>query len=181
MRAPFYILVLFILPVVKSSAQQNEAKKIESYYFKKLYRINDSVYRSEQPLKKGFRELETMGIKTILNLRRLRDDTRKAKGTGLHLEHLRLKSGEITEQDIIEALRLLKDAEKPVLIHCWHGSDRTGVVTAAYRIIFENWPKEKAIKEFMLPEFGYHRNWYPNLLELLDQLNVSRIKKELGI
>ena len=181
MRTACYTFLLSLVCTVNLYAQQNEARKIESDYFKKLYRINDSVFRSEQPRKKGFRELETMGVKTILNLRRLKDDTRKAKGTELHLEHLRLKSGEITEQDIIEALRLLKEAEKPVLIHCWHGSDRTGVVTAAYRIIFENWPKEKAIEEFTRPEFGYHKNWYPNLLELLKQMDVSHIKKELGI
>jgi hypothetical protein len=36
------------------------AQKIDSNHFKRLYQINDSIYRSEQPSKKGFKELEEL-------------------------------------------------------------------------------------------------------------------------
>lgn len=175
------IILVSLLFMLNTNAQNFKAQKVSSVYFKRLYRLNDSVYRSEQPSKKGFRELKASGIKTIINLRRLKDDHKKAKNTQLHLEHLRLKSSEINEQDIITALQILLNAEKPVLIHCWHGSDRTGIITAAYRIVVENWPKEKAIEEFRQPEFGYHENWYPNLVTLLNTLDITKIKEALGI
>ncbi|NRA93043.1 MAG: tyrosine-protein phosphatase [Psychroserpens sp.] len=162
-------------------AQTSEATKMELQGLKNLYQLNDSIFRSEQPNNKAFKALESKGVKTILNLRRLKDDNHKARNTDLVLEHLRLKSKEITETDIIEALRIIKNAEKPILIHCWHGSDRTGIVSAAYRIIFEDWSKQDAIAEFRRPEFGYHENWYPNLLDLLNTLDIAKIKKELGI
>lgn len=175
----FVLLALIVLP--DSNAQISKAQKIPVKHFKNLYQLNDSVYRSEQPSKKEFGRLKELGIKTILNLRRLKSDDKKAKGTKLHLEHLRLKTTEVDEKDIIDALRIIKNAEKPILVHCWHGSDRTGVVTAAYRILFEDWPKEKAIAEFRQPEFGYHENWYPNLIEILKGLDVARIKAQLGL
>tara|TARA_B100000780_G_scaffold207610_1_gene147907 strand:- start:928 stop:1164 length:237 start_codon:yes stop_codon:yes gene_type:complete len=78
-------------------------------------------------------------------------------------------------------LKVVKQAENPILIHCWHGSDRARVITAAYRIIFENWSKEQAIEELRKPEFGYHEKCYPNLINLLTNLDVQKIRNELGI
>jgi protein tyrosine/serine phosphatase len=92
-----------------------------------------------------------------------------------------MRSAELTEFRIIEALKAINNAEKPVLVHCWHGSDRTGVVVAAYRIVFENWTKEAAISEFRNSDFGYHENWYPNLIDLLENLNTEDIRKQLGM
>lgn len=77
-------------------------------------------------------------------------------------------------------LRTIKEAKKPLLIHCWHGSDRTGVMSAAYRIVFENWSKEEAIKELRTPALGYHEKWYPHLVSLLDSLDVEKIRNELN-
>ena len=68
-----------------------------------------------------------------------------------------------------------------MLIHCWAGSDRTGVMTAVYRVVIEDWPKEKAIEELRYPDFGYHEKWYPNLVDLIRDLDVAKVKRELGI
>ena len=177
-----YVALVFFLCCSLTSHSQNRTAELQnSKHFKRLYKVSDGMYRSEQPSKKGFMELEAMGVKTILNLRRNKDDNKKARHTSLVLKHIRLKSKEITEGDILEVLRVLKDADKPVLMHCWHGSDRTGVMTASYRIIFENWTKAAAIEEFRLPEFGYHDKWYPNLLEVLNDMDVKAISTELGL
>lgn len=158
---------------------QEKVSLIELGGLKRFFKVNDSIYRSAQPSKKEFGLLEDYGIKTVLNLRRNVKDDKKASKTNLDLVHQPLKSKEITEDDIIKALQHLHSAEKPALIHCWHGSDRTGVVTAAYRIVFEDWPKEKAIEELRSTEFGYHENWYPNLIDILNNLNVEAIKQRL--
>ena len=81
----------------------------------------------------------------------------------------------------MKALKIIQAAEKPVLLHCWHGSDRTGAISAAYRIVFEDWEKEKAIEELRKKEFGYHENWYPNVLSLLRNLDTPKLRKELKI
>ncbi len=175
------ILSITFLLVAFQGYTQAVSKDTSPKTFKRFFQLNDSVYRSEQPNKKEFKTLEAYGVKTVLNLRRLKADDKKAKHTELHLEKLSLKSAEMTEKHIIEALRILKDAEKPVLIHCWHGSDRTGIISAAYRIVVENWSKDKAIAEFRKPVFGYHENWYPNLIALLEQLNVAEIRQTLGL
>lgn len=162
-------------------AQNSRLEKIQSSRFKRLYRLNDSVYRSEQPSRKGFEELKALGIKTSITFRRNKNDLRKAKGTGLELVHIPLKTAELTEDDLVMALRAIKAAKKPVLVHCWHGSDRTGAIMAAYRVVFENWSKKDAISELRRPELGYHENWYPNVIDLISNLDKKQMAKELGL
>jgi tyrosine-protein phosphatase SIW14 len=162
-------------------AQEMDSKKIESSRFKRLYQMNDSIYRSEQPNKKGFKELEAMGVKSVISFRRVKDDRKKAKGTGIKIQRIPLRSKELTEEQIIEALRMISDAPKPVLIHCFHGSDRTGVISAAYRVVFEDWSKDKAIDEMRYEDFGYHEKWYPFLVDMIQDLDVEKIRTELGL
>ena len=173
------IAVICYLSIGQLSAQ--DLQKIDSKHFKNLYQINETMYRSEQPSKKGFRELEALGVKSIITFRRLKDDTQKAKGADLSLVQLPLKAKILTEADIIEGLKLIHKAEKPVLIHCYAGSDRTGVMSAASRVVFQGWSKAKAVEEMRIPALGYHEKWYPNLVHLIMDLDVDKVKKELGI
>ncbi|HEX7917405.1 hypothetical protein [Rudaea sp.] len=46
-----------------------------------------------------------------------------------------------------------------MLIHCWHGADRTGVVCAAYRMVVQGWSKADARAEMFDGGFGYHAVW----------------------
>ncbi|MEO9892951.1 dual specificity protein phosphatase family protein [Aurantibacter sp.] len=173
-----FLLAAFSLP--SDDFQESHFDKIASDNFHNFYRLNDSLYRSEQPNKKGMKELEAMGIKSILNLRRQKTDKKKLKGLTLELERIPLKASKLNFDDIFNALQSIQQAEKPLLIHCWHGSDRTGAIVAASRMVFENWSKEQAIAEFTDEHFGYHQKRFPNLLTLLESLDVELLKKKLA-
>jgi protein tyrosine/serine phosphatase len=174
------IAIVFFIGVVNANYSQEVAlKKVASKHFNNLYKINDVLYRSEQPSKKGFKQIELIGVKTILNLRRLRNNTKKAKGFNFNLVHHPIKTKQLNESDILKALKVIQNSEKPVLVHCWHGSDRTGTIIAAYRMVIDNWSKEQAIKEFQKDNLGYHYNMYPQLLVLLKNLDVEKLKGQL--
>ncbi len=140
-----------------------------------FYRLDDKVYRSEQPDRKGFEELKAIGIRNILSLREFHsdDDGREA---GLTLYRVRMEAGDITIEQVVEALRIIRNAEGPILIHCWHGSDRTGLVSAMYRIVFQGWPKEDAIDELMHGGYGYHA-MYKNIPEFIRQADIEQVKQ----
>lgn len=173
------ISILCLLAPILIKAQVADSLKFVSKFVDNLHYVSDSVYRSDQPNRKAFKELENYGFKTIINFRRFWNDKSKARDTDLNLVHLPMRTAKITEADIVEALKAIDSAQKPVLVHCWHGSDRTGVVVAAYRIVFENWTKEDAISEFRYTDFGYHESWYPHLISLLENLDVKAIQQEL--
>lgn len=76
-------------------------------------------------------------------------------------------AGSMTEEHVYNALRIIRDKPKPLLIHCWHGSDRTGTVVAAFRIVFNGQEVETAIAEMREEKYGHHADIYGNLPELL--------------
>ena len=180
------IVVIFALFSNRFNAQStirpiNWAKQISLSPFYNLYKVDDFVYRSEQPTPEGMKALDSMGIKSILSLRNILSDKSAAKGTKLTLCQYRINTWTISYQEVVASLRILIDVDKPVLVHCKHGSDRTGCVIAAYRMAVQGWTKEDAIKEFREGGYGFHEDWFENILVLLEGIDVDQLKAELGI
>ncbi len=144
------------------------------------YRISPTLYRSGQPTEEGFRLIEAAGIRSVLNLREYHSDDDEAEGTSLKLIHYPVAAGKVSEQDIEAILRLLRHAPKPILVYCWHGSDRTGIVVAAYRIIEQRHSVEAAENEFTDDRFGHHEFWYGNLRKLLHSTDWSAMRERLN-
>ena len=157
------------------------AKPIINAELENFYKVSDKLYRSEQPDKDAFTELQTMGIKAVLNLRQHHSDRNNARKTKIKLHHLRLSARNLTQEQIYQALKIIQQSDSPILIHCWHGSDRTGAVAAAYRMVFQNWSAKQAIDEFKDGGYGYHDWAFPNLIELLETLDVNGLRTKLGM
>ena len=157
------------------------AKPIINAELENFYKVSDKLYRSEQPDKDAFAELQTMGIKAVLNLRKHHSDRNDARKTKIKLHHLRLSARNLTQEQIYKALKIIQQSDSPILIHCWHGSDRTGAVAAAYRMVFQNWSVKQAIDEFKNGGYGYHDWAFPNLIELLETLDVNGLRTKLGM
>ena len=68
---------------------------------------------------------------------------------------------------------------QPVLVHCQHGSDRTGTMVAIYRVVVDGWTKAEATNEMINGGFGYHPMWQ-NLLVYIDALDVAAIKQKVA-
>ena len=136
-----------------------------------FHKVDDHFYRSAQPSKKEMKELEAFGIKTILNVRNFIDDDCEIKKTSLKQIKVSMRAKTVSYENLKDAMIAIKHAEKPILIHCLHGSDRTGATVVAYRVIFNGWSKERAIEEFQLPENGYNAQFFPNILELLESFD----------
>jgi len=139
------------------SQNKNTAVKIETSLFNNLYKLNDSLYRSEQPDSLDKELLQQLGIKSILNLRRYHIDEDFLGKNHFSLYHVKMFAFCITNKKIADAMQVIVSAPKPLLIHCKHGSDRTGAVIAMYRILFGNWTKQEALDELKNRQFGFHR------------------------
>lgn len=141
-----------------------------------FYKVDDPVWRSAQPDQAQMRVLAAMGIRTVLNLREYHDDEDEAKGTGLALVRVPLDAGKLDADGLKRGLDALRSAAKPVLVHCWHGSDRTGAVVAAWRMVEGGWTREAAIDEFVNGGFGYHDDWFPELVTLLKTVDLDALR-----
>lgn len=144
-----------------------------------FYHVSDEVYRSEQPDHKAMQQLRAFGIRSILNLREYHRDDDKAEGSGIRLYRVPMDAGKVDEREIVRALGVIATADKPLLVHCWHGSDRTGMVVALYRMVFQQWPRERAIDEFVNGGYGYHKSVFPNIEEYLKSVDIERLRGEV--
>jgi protein tyrosine/serine phosphatase len=144
-----------------------------------LFKVTDYLYRSEQPIEEGMKNLKKLGIKTIINLRAYYFDSDKIKGTGLRVEELSVKVWHIEDADVVRVLRIIRKRENgPFLIHCWRGADRVGVMIAMFRIVEQGWTKEDAIQEMVNGGYGFNRFWI-NIIEYVKHVNVERIRKKV--
>ncbi len=164
-----------VLAPEQQARPETWAKPVRSEHLKNFYQLDDKVYRSAQPDRKGFRELERLGIRNVLSFRDHHSDD-DANGTKLKLFRIKMEASEITDDQVIEALRIIRNAEGPILIHCWHGSDRTGLISAMYRIVFQNWSKDDAIEELVKGGYGYH-SLYKNIPEYIRKVNIEKVKQ----
>ena len=127
------------------------------------------------------KSLKGQGIVTVLNLRSFHSDRDEIGKTGLAYEHLYMKAWHPELKEAVRFLQIVTDPKRaPVLVHCQHGSDRTGAMTAIYRIAVQGWSKEEAICEMTKGGFGFNQIWV-NLPDWIRDLDVDAIRKDSGI
>ncbi len=100
----------------------------------------------------------------------------------LKLRHIPIHTWAIDREDLLTVMREIQQArqnKEKVLLHCYHGSDRTGASIAMYRIIFQNWAIEDAIQEMKHGGYGFHRVWR-NIENLFSPENVKWIREQLS-
>ena len=137
-------------------------------------KVSDDLYRGAQPTREGFKRLKEMGIRTIVSLRAFHSDKEMIKGLGFNYVNISFKTWHPEEEDVVKFLReVTKKENQPVFVHCLHGADRTGMMTAIYRIYVQGWPIDEAMKE--LPNFGFHEVW-SNIREYLSKFEKDKIK-----
>ena len=146
-----------------------------------LYRIDDKLYRSEQPVAEDGEAIVKLGIQSVINLRFFdRNDDDHLKVHGLTLLNRPLLSWSIKPKEIAEILFLIEKQQQngAVLIHCYHGADRTGLIAGMYRIIYQGWSVEEAKAEMQHGPYGYHSIW-KNIAKLFTEEKVKQVKMHL--
>lgn len=141
-----------------------------------LYRVSEDLYRSEQPTRDGMRSLERIGIRSVVSLRAFHSDRDLLEETGLDYTRIAFQTWAPSDEELIRFLKIATNPEKmPVLVHCLHGSDRTGAMCAAYRIVVQGWSKREAIDEMKRGGYGHHKIW-SNLERWIEGLDVEALK-----
>jgi protein tyrosine phosphatase (PTP) superfamily phosphohydrolase (DUF442 family) len=144
-----------------------------------LHLVAPGLYRSAQPEAESPRGLAQLGIRTVLSLRAGDGDRELLGGDGVALQRLPLRTWAVGENDVLAALRIMTDARRqPLLVHCKHGADRTGLMIAAYRVVVQDWSKADALAEMKRGGYGFHPLWR-NLERRLLRLDVGKLRAAL--
>jgi len=115
----------------------------------------------------GARELghviDTYDIRTIVNLRDAKPgrywhetEKRVARERGVRLIDIRMSSRHLPHKHALrELLDTFETAERPMLVHCRFGSERTGIACAMYRIDYLGVANEAASREMLCARYGH--------------------------
>lgn len=172
--ASFLMLNMGGCSVPSSNENVNNVYEIENFH-----KVDEKLYRSTQPSKKAFMVMHDYGIKSVVDLRQWHSDEDLIKDTGVKHYKFPLNASKVTYEDLVKIVATIESLHGKVLVHCLHGSDRTGVVVAAYRI-YHGWDKKRAVEEFTKGGYGYHAFWFPNLKNLLLSLDEQRFRNDVN-
>ena len=182
-RRAVLALGLFAVPQLAQARAAKWAKPLAIPGLPNLNQVAPNLYRSAQPTAEGFAAAQSaLKVLTVINLRESQSDA--ALLTGLNIAELSVPMNalNIKQEDVIKALKLIKagEAKGPVLVHCKHGADRTGVVIAMYRIVYQGWSKEQAIDEMKHGGFNFHTVFF-NIPTFVQNADIAAYKRALAI
>jgi tyrosine-protein phosphatase SIW14 len=130
--------------------------------------VDDFMYRGAQPKDKALEELKKLGVETIVDLRAERRGLIKKEGhdaEALGIQFVNIPGNgwsNPSDEQVAQFFTLLQQAPgRRVFVHCWLGGDRAGVLIAAYRIAFDGWTADQAIRE--MRQFHFNAFWHPNM------------------
>ena len=113
-----------------------------------------TLYRSGQPRGIGLAWVKHYGIRTLINLRSPDSDGTPeekefAAENGLNFHNFPIGSSHDEIEETVERFLAIADDKSnwPILVHCSRGKERSGVLSAIYRIEYERWSNEQALQE----------------------------------
>ncbi len=140
--------------------------------------VEGEAYRAAQPSPARLKQMVAdYGIKSVINLRGRKADKEWyrqeiATAAALSVAHIDFRmssSRQLSQDETKELVRIMRDAPKPVLIHCDHGINRAGLASALYLAavkkdsefkselqlspIYGYWPL------FFLPTYAMYGSW----------------------
>lgn len=124
-------------------------------------KVSESYYRGAQPRDEEYKQLATIGVKTVVDLRNdARDYARPlAEKAGLKYINLPMSDKGYPAADAAEKfLSIVNDrANWPVYVHCAGGRHRTGAMTAVFRMNQQGWDADRAYGEMKDYDFYTRR------------------------
>jgi protein tyrosine/serine phosphatase len=175
-----FALVLLLQLSTDSASARDEVSKFQRKFVEV---VAGKIYRGIQPGdEEDYEYLREMGIKTELNFRKYlwwqeRSLHNKAEAQGFLYRHAGMPTlwSEPKDPEVDEALGEMNNpALQPIYVFCRLGKDRTGMVVALYRVLYEQWSGCRAWKEWK--SFGF-KEWNDGLKDYFEQ----RLRRETAI
>lgn len=126
-----------------------------------FHTVHPYLLRSGEPSAAGMQELSKRGVKTLIDLRARgeRSKSEEAQAKALNMQYINLPMSdkaptEAQVNTLMETIKKGKAANAPVLVHCAHGSDRTGCMVGIWRVSEDGLSYDQAYKEMRKYYFG---------------------------
>ncbi|GLK89595.1 phosphatase domain-containing protein [Pseudomonas turukhanskensis] len=140
-------------PLLTGPQAENWARPVDASF--NLFEMSPTLYRSALPKPQNLALINELQVRTVVSL--VKDDDRQWLGNStINLISIPLHADRVDDADVLRVLNTLQLAETrgPVLMHCKHGSDRTGLIAAMFRTVVQGWSKQEALSEMLNGGYG---------------------------
>jgi tyrosine-protein phosphatase SIW14 len=141
----------------KSPTTRAIGRKLQEKGVPNFGEVTPALYRGGLPSATGFKALARMGVKIVVDTHAASpNEEKEVQKLGMQYVTIPWHCPWPKDEVFAKFLKLLHENQgKKVFVHCRLGDDRTGMMTAAYRIAEEGWTADEAMEE--MKAFGFSR------------------------
>jgi len=142
-------------PQTHQDAESATGHKLQEKGIPNFGEITPTLYRGGQPNTDGYKALARMGINIVVDAHAAsKSEEEKVQALGMRYVAIPWHCPWPRDKVFAKFLKLLHENKgKKIFVHCRLGDDRTGMMTAAYRMAEEGWSADEAMKE--MRAFGF--------------------------
>lgn len=135
------------------------ARRVSEVGIRRFAEVKPGFTRGGDPGETGIRYLHAQGYRTVVSFLTDAAESAQVVNSGMKWIHIPMRSGLFSAQPPTQAqvdqfLAVVTDTTQyPVFIHCHAGKDRTGAMTALYRMQACGWTRDEALSE--MDSFGF--------------------------
>ncbi len=163
-------------PEARREARRH-ANRVDHAWLRRIWRnthpLGAHAWRSNQPSPERIAEFADMGVRTILNLRGPSAfavylfEQEACAAHGITLIDFEIEAYSLDEPArYLALLDLFERAEKPLVMHCKSGADRSGLAAAFYLIDQEGVPPREAMGQLAL-KYAHRKRSRAGILDAL--------------
>ena len=162
-------------------AKQPWARRISRPGLGNLAQVSDNLYRGAKPSGRGFEELKSMGVRTVIDLGHWFFEVDNLRDRQLRYVRIDFYTWQPRDNQVVRFLQVASNKDNgPVYVHCRRGADRTGFMVAIYRVVCQGWSREQAIAEMTGGGFGFDPQ-YQNLVSYVRTRDLEGLGRQAGI
>ena len=147
----FVLLSLALVLTLSGSAFASKNAKFPNIKIKNFGQMDDRFYRGAQPNEEDYKDLASLGIKTVIDLRNDPEsyEKRDVEALGMRYVNIPMSDKDYPASGQAEQfLKLVDDSSTgKFFVHCAGGRHRTGVMGAVYRFNHYHWNFDQVYAE----------------------------------
>ena len=133
----------------RANTELDAGPKLEGV--RKLYVVDERLWRGAQPSTTGFRSLAASGVRTVIDLRPSTDARkvdRELRALGMESIHLPVTDGTPpSPTQVRRVVDIVDNSQGRVFLHCGEGVGRAGTMSAAYKVTTGKASASEALRE----------------------------------
>ena len=124
-------------------------------------KMDNRLYRGAQPNESDYKDLKTLGVKTVVDLTDSPKsyERRDVEALGMRYVNIPMSDSSYPKAEQINAfLKLVNDSSTGTMfLHCAGGRHRTGVMGAVYRYNVNHWKYDQVYAE--MQDYDFYTKW----------------------